>query len=176
MALPQLEKIAAAQGFKGEAGQIIAASMVGEDRESVRRVIVVGLGAEDELCLEGVRKALGSGLKEAEKLKVEVLTAAPPGVETAARCRCGSGHGGNGKDQRLSFRSLSFREKEAGLKVLQLGYTQEQEADVLRGLKVGQALGRATNLARDLVNEPANAMTPGQLAAEAKKSRGGAWF
>lgn len=77
MALPQLEKIAAAQGFKGEAGQIIAASMVGEDRESVRRVIVVGLGAEDELCLEGVRKALGSGLKEAEKLKVEVLTAAP---------------------------------------------------------------------------------------------------
>ncbi len=83
MALPQLEKIAAAQGFKGEAGQIIAASMVGEDRESVRRVIVVGLGAEDELCLEGVRKALGSGLKEAEKLKVEVLTAAPPG--------CGNG-------------------------------------------------------------------------------------
>lgn len=167
---PQLEKIAAAQGFKGEAGQIIAASMVGEDRESVRRVIVVGLGAEDELCLEGVRKALGSGLKEAEKLKVEVLTAAPRVWKRLPVADVARAMAETAKISGYRFDRYLSEKKEAGLKVLQLGYTQEQEADVLRGLKVGQALGRATNLARDLVNEPANAMTPGQLAAEAKKA------
>jgi leucyl aminopeptidase len=42
-----------------------------------------------------------------------------------------------------------------------------QEVDVIRGLKVGQTLGKATNVARDLVNEPANYMTPEQLAKDA---------
>ena len=37
-------------------------------------------------------------------------------------------------------------------------------------LKLGQTLGEATNLARDLVNEPANVMTPERLAQEAQNA------
>lgn len=38
----------------------------------------------------------------------------------------------------------------------------------MAGIKLGQILGQATNLARNLVNEPANVLTPEQLAQEAK--------
>ena len=58
--------------------------------------------------------------------------------------------------------------KASSVRSLQVGYGPEQEVEVIAALKLGQSLGEATNLARDLVNEPANVMTPERLAQEAQ--------
>ncbi len=167
---PQLRKIAEAQGFKGEVGGLFSTSYVREDTGRVLRVIGVGLGKEDELSLEGVRKALNKGLQEAEKLKVETLTVLPwqwgqVPVQDAARAMAETAVIGS-----YRFERYLAEKKDPSLKGLNLSCTQEQKAHVLQGLRVGQALGEATNLARDLVNEPANIMTPERLAEEAQRA------
>lgn len=162
--------IAEAQGFKGESGQVFSACYVGKEQKGVCRVIGVGLGKADKLCLEEVRKALSKGLKEAEGLKVETLTVAPWNWEQLPLEGVARVMAETAVISSYRFDRYLSEKKEPSLKVLQLGYTKEQEVNVLQGLKVGQALGQATNLARDLVNEPANIMTPEQLAIAAQRA------
>jgi leucyl aminopeptidase len=63
----------------------------------------------------------------------------------------------------------------AGLREARLIVPRSEEAEARRGTRVGGALCAAANLARDLVNEPAIALTPVRMAeyAEALAARAG---
>lgn len=155
------------QGFSGKFGETAYCAYLEEGEEKPRKAIVGGLGKTSELSLEQVRKACGKALKEADKRKVSTLTMVPWTVEalpvadviravTEVAILCS-----------YRFDRYLAEKKEGSLQSLQVSYEAPQEVDAIRGLRVGQTLGQATNLARNLVNEPANYMTPEQLAAEA---------
>ena len=165
-----VKAIAEAQGFKGESGQVFSTAYLAGDTGTVRRLIVVGLGKLAELELEGVRKALSRGLDEADKLKVTSLTTAPWGWDSLALKDVARALAETAILKGYRFERYHEKKKESSLKTLQLGYEEEQEVDVLAGLKVGVTLGQSTNLARDLVNEPGNQMTPAQLAQAAQQA------
>lgn len=166
--LENLPSLCETQGFSGKFGEIFSCYCVQDGAEEPRKVIVSGLGKTEDLCLEKVRKTLGKALKEAERLKVETLTIAPwklDGLPVQDITRVLT------EAALLSayrFERYLSEKKEPSLKTLQIGYEVAQEGEVMAGIKLGQILGQATNLARNLVNEPANVLTPEQLAQEAK--------
>ena len=165
-----IKTLCEAQGFTGTFGETAVCTYIAEETSSVRKVIVGGLGDSSELSLEKLRKAVGKALKEAEKHKVETLTLLPWNLDVippgdAARAVTEAALLGS-----YRFERYLAEKKKRSLKSLQISYESAHEVDMVRGLKCGQALGRATNLARDLVNEPANCMTPKQLAEEAIKA------
>lgn len=166
----EIKTLCEAQGFSGKFGEIASCVYLEARKDVPRKVIVGGLGKVSELCLEKVRKALGKALKEGERLKADALTMVPwsvEGLELSDVVRALSEATLMGS---YRFDRYLSEKKERSLKSLQIGYTKSQEVQVIQGLKVGQTLGKAVEVARDLVNEPANFMTPEQLSKEALKA------
>lgn len=164
-----LKLISEAQGFSGEFGQIATASFVNDGEAKPRVALVVGLGDSNKLELEKIRKALGKALKEADKLKVRSLTIAPWSLTSLPIDAVVRALTETALLSSYRFDRYLSEKKEPTLKSVQIGYKEKDEIDVIQGLKVGQSLGTSTNLARDLVNEPANTLTPAQMALSAQK-------
>lgn len=162
-----LKTLCETQGFSGKFGEIASCAYLREGHDTARRVIVGGLGKSSELCLEKVRRVSGKAFKEAEKLKVEMLTMVPWSLDSLIL-----GDAVRAVTEVAVMVSYGFdrylsEKKTRSLRLLNIGYEPAQEVEVIHGVKVGQTLGEATNLARNLVNEPANFLTPEQLAKEA---------
>jgi leucyl aminopeptidase len=166
----EVKTLLLAQGFSGKSGETAACVYVPAGRETPVKAVAGGLGKGEELTLEKVRRAFGSVLKQAEKLKIQALTVLPWASERLAPGDVARALTEAGLLAAYRFERYLGEKKERSLRSLQIGYTPEQEVEVIAGIKLGQALGEATNLARDLVNEPANVMTPARLAAEAQKA------
>jgi leucyl aminopeptidase len=167
---PVLKQLLEAQGFTGKLGETASCVYLSEGAGRPRRAIAAGMGKAEELTLEKVRRSFGAGLKEAAKQKIETLTIAP------WTCgRLSTGEAARAVTEAFLLASYRFdrylaEKKPCSVRSLQIGFSPEHEKEVLSALKLGQTLGETTNLARDLVNEPANVMTPERLAAEAKKA------
>jgi len=135
------------------------------------RVVVVGLGKKEELSLDRVRMVVGEACRLLQQ----------KGVGDAATVALGAGAGGTALDgaaQALTEGALlgtySFRRhmtKEAehgGLKRLTIVVADKTKLPLLqKGSDKGRVLAEATKLARDMVNEPANYMTPSLMAETA---------
>lgn len=167
---PGIKTLCEAQGFTGKSGEVVTLHVLPEGKEKFRRTIVAGLGKASELSLEKVRKALGKALKEAEKIKCESLTMVPWSLSELALTDVIRALTEAALLSSYRFDQHLSEKKERKLQSLQVGYEKAQEVDVTLGLKVGLSLGQATNVARTLVNEPANVMTPEQLATEAMQA------
>lgn len=156
-----------AQSFSGKFGETASVVYLEEGQKSPRKAVVAGLGKNQELNLEKVRKALGKALKEAEKLKAQGLTVLPWTLDVLSVADVARAVTETSIIASYNFDRYLQEKKERNLKSLQVCYHSEQEVEVIRAIKVGQTLGKSTNLARNLVNEPANFMTPQRLAEEA---------
>jgi len=167
---PLVKQLMAAQEFSGKLGETASCVYLAEELQRPVRVVAAGLGKTEELTTEKVRRAFGAGLKEADRLKIEVLTTMPwtnGGLTPGEAARAVT------EAYLLAtyrFNRYLSEKKECSVRFLQVGYDPAQEVEVLPALKLGQTLGEATNLARDLVNEPANVLTPERLAQEAQKA------
>lgn len=65
-----------------------------------------------------------------------------------------------------------YREKSNEAKVDELYFVEENsliKESILKGFSIGQILSNATNLCRDISNEPGNIMTPSEMANRAKQ-------
>ena len=138
------------------------------------RTVYVGMGERSKLDGRRLRKGLEAGFQQARLLKVTHVSLAVPDLaglgvspeefgravgESAGTVDYVMNHqktsiGGHRPEVRLSEVSLVGATGDSGLS---------------DGLRQGQALARAVNLARDLVTEPSGTMTPSRLAREAKK-------
>lgn len=165
-----LKVLAEAQDFSGKSGEIVTLSLLAADTGNVQKVIIVGVGKAEELKLEAVRKNLGKALKAAEKMKIECLTVAPWSVKELDLVDVARAITEATLLSTYNFNRHLSEKKEQKLKSLQLAYQKTQEVEVIQGLKLGLTLGQTTNFARDLVNEPANVLTPEQLAKEAQRA------
>ena len=136
------------------------------------RVLLVGLGSSQQFGIAQIRRAAAVAAQAAAKLK---------GVKAMATIVHGAGIAGHeaataAQEVALGTLLASYRPKryrregeDAGLSSCTVvEYNAAKLADVERGVAKGEAIGRAVWSARDLVNEPANLLTPVEMAARAQ--------
>lgn len=155
--------------FGGKFGEVFS-WVYQEGDQQPRKIIVVGLGKEEELSLEKVRRGLGKGLKEAEKARISNLTIAPFKTKKLPLQDLVRAMAETALLSSYRFDRYLAEKKQPSLKNVQIGYEQSDQGEVAAGINLGQILGKTTNFARDLVNEPANILTPERLAQEAQRA------
>ncbi len=169
-------KLIANGDVKGNLGSATVVHTV--DRLPAPRVCVVGLGKADEFTLDRVRVAAANGAK--------ALRSA--GAQQIATITHGAGIGALDAEQAAQataegivlglWRFPKYKSKPDENEIEQV-VILERDANKAKAIAAGVARGRiiaeSTNLARDLSNEPGNALTPTRLAAiagEIAKERG----
>ncbi len=154
------------QGFEGKAGEV--AVLRGEDGTAV---MAVGVGEADEVSLEALRKAAAAVVKAAwrsTRAATTLLDAVPPEVErTAAAAAVAEGAG------MAAYGFGAYKSDFSPCRIEELVVVNGNgdvadgalaDGEVGRALQRGGRVADAVCLARDLVNEPAGALTPSRLA------------
>jgi len=137
------------------------------------RVVIAGLGKQQGLSQDKVRGAIAEACRLLRQKEVSSIATTAQGAGIA-------GVTPEGAAQAItegallgvySFRRHITREAEYGeIKQLLIVSSDESELPALeQGYHKGKVIAEATNLARDMVNEPANHMTPGHMAEMARR-------
>jgi len=162
-----LSKILAAEKFEGKPGQVSHVHTDG--RLSAARVLVAGLGPRKGSAAEAVRRAASAGARRARDLGARSAAAylAADGVPARARAQAtveGALLGTYRFDKYLKEKSPKSLDALAVIEPERRSQTAAGE-----GMRAGEIWAAATCLARDLVNEPANVVTPAYLARRAQQ-------
>src|SRR5512132_191717 len=165
-----------ARGFTGKAGEAAALPTLGRLEAAV--LLLVGVGERDKVDAEVLRRAAaavvreGRGAAKAVTTLAQALPADPPGAIQAvtegallAAYRFDKYKQAKANGDRRPAELAALALVPAGPGGRGSGGRGAQE----RALAAGQVRAAATNLARDLSNEPANALHPADLAAAARK-------
>ncbi|MDP8975339.1 MAG: leucyl aminopeptidase [Actinomycetota bacterium] len=144
------------QGFEAKVGEVQV--FPGEEGMAV---MAVGLGEAHEVDLETLRKAAAALVKAAWKFTraaTTLLGAAPPGLDrTAAAAAVAEGAG------MAAYGFGAYKSDFSPCRLEALAVVSG-DADLGGALQRGGRVAAAVCLARDLVNEPAGALTPSRLA------------
>ncbi|MFH1639024.1 MAG: leucyl aminopeptidase [Chloroflexota bacterium] len=146
------------------------------NRLPAERVVILGLGNVSDLTLDKVRGAFGGACRYLRQKWVDNIATIIPGAGTA-------GITADGAAQAItegallgtySFRRHMTREAEySEIKELTLVAAKQDDLPaVTAGYRKGKILAAATNLARDMVNEPSNYQTPADMAEKAVEIAG----
>ncbi|MDD5559964.1 leucyl aminopeptidase [Candidatus Methylomirabilis sp.] len=164
------------QEFKGKLHERLLLHTSGQ--LSVSRVLVIGLGKQDEFTLDRARSASAEAMRHlrgvgARKVASIVHGAGIGGLDVGqAACAVTEG-------ALLGLYRFDMYKKpeENGKKVIQALTLLERDKTKIpamrEGVRRGRILAEAVSFARDLVNEPANTLTPSELAARARKMASG---
>ena len=155
--------------IKGKLNQITVIHSLG--KLPAARVVVVGLGKRADLSLDRIRGAMAGACRRLRKNSVETMATVVQGAgigditmgDSAQAITEGALLG------LYSFRRHITKEPEYG-EIKELTIVGPDAVNVLaleQGSHQGRILAEATNLARDMVNEPANHMTPTRMAEQA---------
>ncbi len=155
--------------IKGKLNEVTIVHSLG--KLPAARVVVVGLGKKEELSLDRVRMAAGEACRLLQQREISYAATVALGAGVA-------GIGLDGVAQAVtegallgvySFRRHMTKEAEHGeLKRLTIVEADKTKLPILQqGSDKGRVLAEATKLARDMVNEPANYMTPSHMAETA---------
>ncbi|MEJ2679294.1 MAG: leucyl aminopeptidase, partial [Gemmatimonadota bacterium] len=139
-----------------------------------QRVLLVGLGKREALDLERVRRALGTTVRQAEKLGATAVAFATDAVvgEGGLSARdVGRAAAEGAVLAAWDYRELkTVTEEDAPRsRVASLTFTGSTDADALQnGATVGRIMAESENLARELAARPGNIATPSHLAEVAR--------
>ena len=161
-----------AQGeIKGELGKTTMILAGGGSGPVAGKVIVVGLGSGGAFSLERVRKVAGSAWRAATssgKVKTVATILHGAGIAGLDATECARAVAEGSALAAYSFQE--FKSKPAATATAELVIVEHDKAKlsaVQAGIDRGLVMADATNLARDMVNTPANHMTPTHMAAAA---------
>ncbi len=155
---------------KGKLGEVnVIHSLGGLDAD---RVVIMGLGKQEEIALDKIRGAIGGTCRRLKKQRVDDIATVAHGVgvngitleDSAQAITEGALLG------LYSFRKHITGKKDEQFKIKKLTVVGGSEADIPlleKGSSRGVILAEAASLARDMVNEPANYMNPGDMAEKA---------
>ncbi len=168
-AISQLIEDGEITGKKGEMTLVHTMGRIGP-----ARVVVAGLGAQADFDAEVVRgvssealrflrrRGIGEAVTIAHGAGIGGLSPEDAGRAIAEGSVLGlyrfSRYHTNGNGEDSEFKELTIAELDAG-----------RAADMRVGVVEGQAIAEATMIARNLVNEPANVMTPTAMAETARQ-------
>jgi leucyl aminopeptidase len=159
-----LAKLVAREEFSGKRDQTIGLSTLG--RIGADRLIVVGLGdrrsaGAPEVRTFAARAARAANLEKATSLAVSV----PAGLEGEVRA---VGEGLELGAYRFTKYLTGDRKPKRSLATVTVGLAGKSKPNSKALLAVGQAIGSAVNVSRDLSNEPPNVIYPETFAAVAE--------
>lgn len=167
--LEMLKELTGEGVFSGKDGEIQSFRLLRDKMPKL--VVLVGLG-KDELTLEKIRRASAKMLRECRKLKSAVVCLYPAGI------RLGEGMCAKEAARAVaegvvladySFEVYKSDKKGSTIKEILLVNDDKEDVENLKsGLEEGMILAEAANMARDMVNEPANTLTPAELAKRAQ--------
>ena len=157
--------------IKGKLNEITLVHSLG--KLPAARVVVVGLGKQSELSLDKVRGAAGETCRWLRQRDVGSVatTAQGTGINNISPEDSAQAITEGALLGLYLFRKHMTREddKPGELKQLLIVGSDKAKIQLEKGSAKGKVLAEATNLARDMVNEPANYMTPTHMAEIAMK-------
>ena len=166
----RISAILSSGDFRGKRGESVFVYPDGEI--SARRVLLVGMGDEASLDAEALRCAAGTAVKQAAARRASSVALAAP---TVRRLRAPAAAQALAEGAVLAgYRFDAHRSppEDAPGEVHAVSLSFDAGAD-LRAARAGAARGRmlaeSQNTARDLSNEPANALPPAELARQAQR-------
>ncbi len=156
--------------IKGKLNEVVIIHSLGKIPAGV--VAVAGLGKQSEFTVDKIRIVTAQACRSLQKLNCHRIATVVHGAgvggfepATAAQAIVEGGVMGL-----YSFRKY-FTEEPEYQDVEELSIVErdaDRQKDLEDGCRKGRIMAEATNLARDLVNEPANYMTPGDMARVAE--------
>lgn len=158
--------------FKAAFGELIKVTKTLATGE-LQDVLAVGLGKEADLTVDKVRKVMSKAVRELRKLNSENarISLADFQVMSISDFIKGIVEGVLLGDYKFDkFKSDRKDKKVMNIYFSDKRYTHGNLADAAEALEESKALVEGTILARDLVNEPANIMTPALLAQKAEEA------
>jgi len=159
-----------ARGFTGKTGEVAALPTLGRLEATV--LVLVGVGERAKVDAEVLRRAAAAVVRQGRGAgkAVTTLPQALPADPAAAVQAVTEGA------LLAAYRFDKYKRAKANgdgppaeLGALALVPGEARRAALTGAVAAGQARAAATNLARDLSNEPANALHPADLAAAARK-------
>lgn len=157
------------EDFNGESGQLIFTYT--RDAIKAKRVLLVGLGKEEDLTVESIRKALGAASRKARDLNVKKVTI---GLDYFTRKDFKTNDVIEAVTQGIimgSFQNLKYRTKDLDkykhIENLTIVSSKIDEKVMTECLTSGAIIAKAVNFCRELAWGPANDITPTKLANEA---------
>lgn len=139
------------------------------DDTKLNTILLIGLGKEEDFGVDRFKKAVAKGFRSLEAKDVDIITfCLPPAlayieveaaVEATAEAAC-----------LTNYEFVKYKSDWKSKKFSEFQIMYDRDKDLTEFMASGEMIARATNLSRDLVNEPANFMDPVQLAAEAMKA------
>jgi leucyl aminopeptidase len=153
------------RGFSGKTGEAVALSTLG--RLPAATLLLIGLGDRSAADAEALRRATGSLVREARGAKHAVTTL----TQALATDQAGAVRAVTEAALLAAYRfdkyKASANGKRPSLERLVIVAGEGDPGALQEAVAGGSARATATNLARDLSNEPANSLHPADLAAAA---------
>jgi leucyl aminopeptidase len=156
--------------FSGEFGKVFVLHTLG--RLPAARIAVLGLGDRATVTVDRHRVGAAALARAVQERRLGRLTFPPfqhPSVEPSEIAAARTEGALLGTYAFTKYR----KEKSHAIDIELLAANRAEAAAVEAGRRRGQIIAEAVNYARDLVNEPANVMTPDALAAEARRAAKG---
>ncbi|RLC95397.1 MAG: leucyl aminopeptidase [Chloroflexi bacterium] len=157
--------------IKGKLGDVALIHTLGRMRTA--RVVVAGLGKQPEFALDKVRQVVAEACRFLRK----------KGARRVATITHGAGVGGIEPEQSAraiaegailglyTFRKHITKDPETSdlEELLVVERDESRVGQLERGCRYGTIVSEAANMARDMINEPANYMTPSNMAEAARQ-------
>jgi leucyl aminopeptidase len=163
------------RGFTGKVGEAVALPTLG--RLPAATLLLVGVGERAKVDLEVLRRAAAAVVRQAGGARRAVTTlpqVLPADPAAAVRALTEGALLAAYRFDKYKKATANGAGRPSGLTGLALATGGSGGREALgAAVAAGQARAVATNLARDLSNEPANAMHPDDLAAAARRLLGG---
>lgn len=156
--------------FRGRRGESLL--VYGEGRIPATRILLVGLGAEGRVDGEALREAAALAVKTAEARGARRLAVAGPALRRIRPASAAQALAEGAVLAGYRFDRYQRPREDAPGRLRSVALLYDRGAD-LRAARTaaasGVAVAESQNLARDLSNEPPNAMAPAALAREAQR-------
>lgn len=150
--------------FKGKSGKTATTRIGGKN--SIRKLVLIGLGEEKDLSLNSFREASATIARIAKKEKIKKLGISFPEADYSGESMAQAIAEGlilaSHKDNRFKSESDDKETKLETVEILGLNSSSEE------GVKKGEMIASGVILARELVNAPANSIDPVTMADMAK--------
>lgn len=156
--------------FSASLGELLTIHTLG--RVGARRVVVVGLGSQQRLTPQTLRRASASAALHVQNTGahkiVLALSVEQTSLNTAQIAQAQVEGALLGTYTFKAYRAKKNNSAKSGISHISLLTQSADTAQVIPALRKAQVLAEATNFARDLVNEPPNVLTPGELVQRAQ--------
>ncbi|MBU2536675.1 MAG: leucyl aminopeptidase [Chloroflexi bacterium] len=137
------------------------------------RVVVVGLGKQSELSINKVRVAVAETCRWLRAREISTIATVLQGanINKISPADAAQAIAEGALLGTYTFRRHMTKEEDKPDEIKQLSIvgTERLKSQLEEGANKGRIISEATNLARDMVNEPANYMTPTTMAEMAAK-------